>query len=74
MPYHKKQFSREPKKARSRRRDEQALTNVVSLRISDREKRLLEKITKSTSMNVSEVVREAIDLWLARRQKFCLDA
>lgn len=74
MPYHKKQYSREPKKTRSRRRDEHALTNIVSLRISDREKRLLEKITKSTSMNVSEVVREAIDLWLARRQKFCLDA
>lgn len=74
MPYHKKQYSREPKKSRNRRRDEHALTNVVSLRISDQEKRILERITRSTSKNVSELVREAIDFWLAKRQKFCLDA
>lgn len=73
MPYHKKQFSRAPKKSRSRRRAEHALTNVVSLRISDEEKRVLERITKNTSRNVSEIVREAIDFWLAKRQRFCLD-
>lgn len=74
MPYHKKQYSREPKKSKTRRRDEHALTNVVSLRISDQEKQLLERITKSTSKNVSEIVREAIEFWLAKRQRACFDA
>ncbi|HBG06964.1 MAG TPA: hypothetical protein DDY22_15770 [Geobacter sp.] len=62
----------EPTKRKSRKRNEKiekiVLKNVVSLRVSDREKRVLEKITQSTSMSVSEVVREAIEFWLSRRQ------
>lgn len=73
MSIHKK-YSREPKKIKTRKKDEHALTNVVSLRISDQEKRLLERVTRSTSRNVSEVIREALDLWMARRRKLCLDA
>lgn len=57
-----------------RRKDEDVLSNVVSLRISDQEKRELEKITKSSSKNVSEIVREAIEFWISRRKRFCLDS
>lgn len=57
-----------------RRKDEDVLSNVVSLRISDQEKRELEKITKSSSKSVSEIVREAIEFWISRRKKFCLDS
>lgn len=73
MSHYQKQFRGEQKKNQKRRRDETSLTNVVSLRISDQEKRVLERITKSSSKNVSEVVREAIEFWLARRKKLCLD-
>lgn len=73
MSHYQKQDRGEPRKMQKRRRDDSALTNVVSLRISDQEKRVLEKITKSSSKNVSEIVREAIDFWLAKRKKLCLD-
>ena len=74
MQHHQKQYRGELKQKPKRRRDESALNNVVSLRISDQEKRELEKITKSSSKSVSEIAREAIDLWLARRKRFCLDS
>ncbi|GAB7026042.1 ribbon-helix-helix protein, CopG family [Geotalea toluenoxydans] len=73
MSHYQKQNRGEPRKMQKRRRDDSALTNVVSLRISDQEKRVLEKITRSSSKNVSEIVREAIDFWLAKRKKLCLD-
>jgi len=64
---------REAKNKLKRRKDDKTLKNVVSLRISDQEKRVLEKITNARSQNVSELVREAIGFWLAKRQNLCLD-
>lgn len=72
--HHQKQYRGEPKKKFKRRKDENVLHNVVSLRISDQEKRELEKITKTSSKSVSEVVREAIDFWLSKRKRLCLEA
>jgi hypothetical protein len=74
MQHHQKQYRGEQKQKPKRRRDESVLSNVVSLRISDQEKHELEKITKSRSITVSEIAREAIELWLARRKRFCLDS
>lgn len=71
---HQKQYRGEPKKKFKRRKEEEILHNVVSLRISDHEKRELEKITKTSAKSVSEIVREAIELWLTRRKRFCLDS
>ncbi len=71
--HHQKQYRGELKQKAKRRRDESALTNVVSLRISDQEKRELEKITKSSDRNISEIVREAIEFWIAKRRKLCLE-
>lgn len=48
-------------------KDTPVLKNVVSLRVSDQEKRLLERLTRATSQNVSDLVREAIGFWLAKR-------
>jgi predicted DNA-binding protein len=74
MQQHYKQYRGETMKKSKRRKESDALSNIVSLRISDQEKRALEKITKSSSKNVSEIVREAIDFWISRRKKFCLDS
>ena len=74
MQHHQKQYRGESMKKSKRRKDADALSNVVSLRISDQEKRELEKITKSSSKNVSEIVREAIEFWISRRKRFCLDS
>lgn len=73
MQQYQKQYRGEPQQKAKRRRDECALTNVVSLRISDQEKRELEKITKSSARNISEIVREALEFWIAKRKKLCLD-
>jgi len=49
------------------------LQNVISLRINDDEKKTLEKLTKTTSKSITEIMREAIDLWRARQRKLCMD-
>lgn len=72
MQQYQKQYRGEPQQKVKRRRDESALTNVVSLRISDQEKRELEKITKSSARNISEIVREALEFWIAKRKRLCL--
>ncbi|ACH39940.1 transcriptional repressor, HgtR-related protein [Citrifermentans bemidjiense Bem] len=56
------------KRKSPRKKVNQVLKNVVSLRVSDQEKDLLERLTESTSQNVSDLVREAIGFWLAKRQ------
>lgn len=63
--------SEAPKRRAGKRREKTILKNIISLRVSDREKKVLEKITESSSMSVSDVVREAIGYWLSRRQRLC---
>lgn len=74
MQQHQRQYRGEPKQKPKRRRDESALHNVVSLRISDQEKRELERITRSSAKNISDILREAIESWIAKRKRLCLDA
>lgn len=73
MSHYQKQCRGESRPRRGKK-DETSLTNVVSLRISDKEKQVLEKVTKSSSKNVSEIMREAIDLWLSRRKRLSLES
>jgi len=72
MQHRQKQYRVEPRKKVKRRKDENVLSNIVSLRISDQEKRIIEKITRDSSRSVSEVVREAIEFWL-ERNSYCLE-
>ena len=72
MPYFNKEFSRKPKIVK-RRRDEHALKNVVSLRISDEEMVVLEKISRNSEKTISEIMREAYKSWQANRRRLCLD-
>ena len=73
MSYTRTLFSREPKSSRKKRKETEQLQNVISLRINDEEKRALEKLTKSTSKSISEIMREAIEQWSSKRRKLCLD-
>jgi len=73
MPNFNKQFSRKPKQIVKRRRDEHALKNVVSLRISDEEMASLAIISKKSAKSVSEIMREAFKSWQANRRRLCLD-
>ena len=73
MPYTRNNLSREAKSAKKKKSGKEQLQNVISLHINDDEKRMLEKLTKTTSKSVTEIMREAIDLWSSKRRKLCMD-
>ena len=73
MSYTRKLIARESKSSRKNKKETEQLQNVISLRITDVEKKALEKLTKSTSKSISDIMREAIDLWSSKRRKLCMD-
>jgi hypothetical protein len=73
MKYARNLFTRNPKLSKNKRKETEQLPNVISLRVSDEEKKALEKLTKSTSKSISDIMREAIDLWRSNRRKLCMD-
>ncbi|MSN26057.1 MAG: ribbon-helix-helix protein, CopG family [Geobacter sp.] len=73
MTYSKNHVSKEPKSTKKKRNRIEPLQNVISLRINDNEKKSLEKLTKATSKSISEIMREAIDLWTSKRRSLCMD-
>jgi len=73
MPYTRNRVSREPKSFKKKKSRTEQLQNVISLRVNDEEKRSLEKLTKSTSKSISEIMREALDQWRSRRRNLCMD-
>jgi hypothetical protein len=72
MSYTRKLITREPKSSKKNKKETEQLQNVISLRISDDEKKTLEKLTKTTSKSISEIMREAIDLWRSKQRKLCM--
>lgn len=73
MPYFRNHVSKEPGTTRKKKKQKEQLQNIISMRINDDEKKTLEKLTKSTSKNISDIMREAIDLWSSKRRKLCMD-
>jgi len=72
MSNSKKQYRKEPRKSEPRKR-KALLDNIISLRISDQEKKTLEKLTSKTSKSLSDIMREAITLWSSKRRNLCMD-
>jgi len=68
----KKQYRNQPGKSEPKKH-KVLRENIISLRISDQEKRTLEKLISKTSKSVSDVMREAIALWSAKRRNLCMD-
>lgn len=73
MSHTKNHVSRESGTTKNKNKKKEQLQNIISMRISDTEKKKLEKLTKSTSKNISDIMREAIDLWSSKRRKLCMD-
>jgi len=69
----KKQETKEPKTSRSKKSKKEHLQNIISLRISDKQKVMLENLSRATSKSISDIMREAVNLWGAKRRKLCLD-
>jgi hypothetical protein len=68
----KKLLRNEPRKSEPRK-PKALLENVISLRISDQEKKTLEKLTSKTSKSVTDIMREALNLWSSKRRSLCMD-
>ena len=66
----KRQAEKPARKAR--RKLPEAKHNVVSLRMNDQEKRLLDRFTEANRKNISDVVREALQLWQAKNRRLVL--
>lgn len=69
----KKQEIKETKATRGKKSKKEHLQNIISLRISDKQKMMLENLSKATSKSISDIMREAVNLWSAKRRKLCLD-
>lgn len=68
----KKQHRNEPSKSEPKK-PKALVENVISLRISDQEKRTLEKLTSKTSKSITDIMREALNLWSSKRRSLCMD-
>jgi predicted DNA-binding protein len=73
MSYTRNNVSKEPKIMKKKRNRTEQLQNVISLRINDNEKKSLEKLSRTTSKSISDIMREAIDMWRSSRRKLCMD-
>lgn len=71
MSHNKHLFTRE-RKILKKKKETDELKNVISLRINDDEKRTLEKMVKTTSKSITEIMREAIELWRAKQRRLCM--
>ncbi|NVN91600.1 MAG: CopG family transcriptional regulator [Desulfuromonadales bacterium] len=69
----KKQDPKESKASRNKKSKKDHLQNIISLRISDKQKLMLEKLSKATSKSISDIMREAVNIWSTKRRNLCLD-
>lgn len=73
MPNTRKNIAREPNSLKKKRNRIEPMQNVISMRVNDADMKALEKLTKATSKSISEIMREAIDLWSSKRRELCMD-
>lgn len=68
----KKQAVKEPRPrvSRSKKNKKEHLQNMISLRISDNQKMMLEILSETTSKSISDIMREAVNLCAKR----CMNA
>ncbi len=69
----KKHLPGKVRKVRKKRSENGPLKSVISMRIGNQEKMMLEKLARSTSRSVSEIMREAMDSWKTNQQGLCPD-
>ena len=68
----KKSGAKQNGSVRNKKSKKDYLQNIVSLRINDKQKTALEKMSASTSKSISDIIREALNLWGAKQRKLCV--
>jgi hypothetical protein len=73
MNYIKKTITSEQRKSLKKEKRKKKLQNEITIRISDREKKQLEKHSHSTARSLSDIMREALDIWKFKRNRLCME-
>jgi cytochrome c553 len=73
MTYIKKTITSEQRKSLKKEKRKKPLQNSITIRLSDREIKQLEKHSHSTARSLSDILREALDSWKFKRNRLCLE-
>jgi hypothetical protein len=73
MTYMKKTITSEQRKSLKKEKRKKKLQNEITIRISDREKKQLERHSHSTARSLSDIMREALDSWKFKRNRLCME-
>jgi len=50
-------------------RKKELLQTIISIRVKDKQRIVLEQLSEATSKSVSDIIREALDIWIAKHKK-----
>jgi hypothetical protein len=73
MTYIKKTITSEQRKSLKKEKRKKKLQNEITIRISDREKKQLERHSHSTARSLPDIMREALDGWIFKRNRLCME-
>jgi hypothetical protein len=73
MTYIKKTITSEQRKSLKKEKRKKPLQNSITIRLSDREIKQLEKHSHSTARCLSDILREALDNWKFKRNRLCME-
>ena len=73
MTYIKKTITSEQRKSLKKEKRKKPLQNSITIRLSDREIKQLEKHSHSTARSLSDILREALDSWKFKRNRLCME-
>lgn len=61
------------KSGRTGGKKKEHLQHIISLRINDPQKTMLERLSVATCRSISDIMREAVVLWSRKNRGLCLD-
>ena len=73
MTYIKKTITSEQRKSLKKEKRKKPLQNAITIQISDRERKQLEKHAHTTARSLSDIMREALESWKFKRNRLCLE-
>lgn len=73
MSNRKKTLPGEHRKPLKKEKRKKPLQNSITIRLSDRERKQLERHSHSTARSLSDIMREALDSWKFKRNRLCME-
>jgi hypothetical protein len=73
MPNRKKTLLYEKRKPLKKEKRKKSAQNLISIKLSDQEKKQLEKHSHSAATSIADIMREALDSWKFKRNRLCME-